>query len=139
MAFLGTLAFGVVGHRLPRQLTLGVGFTMGGAVRYWILLVPLLPLLVVAYAIAGLGIAPINSLIDTVLQERTPVEMRARVFGSTTAGAYIGIPFGALLGGVLVTTVGIQVCLTIMGFGYLLTTLSLLVNPALKKMGQNAT
>ena len=134
MAFLGTLAFGAIGHRLPRQLTLGIGFTTGGAVRYWILLVPFLPLLVVAYAIAGLGIAPINPLIDTVLQERTPVRMRARVFGTTTAGAYIGIPLGALLGGILVTTLGIQACLIIMGAVYLLTTLSLLVNPALKKM-----
>ena len=136
MAFVGTLAFGAIGHRLPRQLTLGVGFTIGGAIRYWILLVPLIPLLVVAYAIAGLGIAPINPLIDTVLQERTPVQMRARVFGTTTAGAYIGIPIGALLGGVLVPYLGVQACLIIMGAVYFVATLSLLVNPGLKKIGE---
>jgi MFS family permease len=133
-AFVGTLIFGMIGHRLPRRLTFGVGFTLGGALRFWILLVPILPLLVAVYAIAGLGLAPINPLIDTLLQERVPSEMRARVFGTTTAGAYIGIPIGSVLGGFLVAWIGMQASLLAMGALYFVTTLSLLVNPAFKKM-----
>ncbi len=133
-AFVGTLIFGAIGHRLPRRLTFGVGSTIAGAIRFWILLVPILPLLIVVHAIAGLGAAPSNPLIDTILQERVAPEMRARVFGTTTAGAYIGIPIGAVLGGFLVTWIGIQSTLLAMGALYLVTTLSLLVNPALQKM-----
>lgn len=133
-AFVGTLIFGAIGHRLPRRLTFGIGSTVGGAIRFWILLVPVLPLLVVVHAIAGLGAAPSNPLIDTILQERVSPEMRARVFGTTTAGAYIGIPIGAILGGFLVTWIGIQSTLLAMGALYVVTTLSLLVNPALKEM-----
>lgn len=133
-AFVGTLIFGAIGHRLPRRLTFGIGSTIGGAIRFWILLVPILPLLIVVHAIAGLGAAPSNPLIDTILQERVSPEMRARVFGTTTAGAYIGIPIGAVLGGFLVTWIGIQSTLLAMGALYCVTTLSLLVNPALQKM-----
>lgn len=132
-AFVGTLIFGAIGHRLPRRLTFGIGSTIGGATRFWILLVPVLPLLIVVHAIAGLGVAPSNPLIDTILQERVPPEMRARVFGTTTAGAYIGIPIGSVLGGFLVTWIGIQNTLLAMGALYLVTTLSLLVNPALRE------
>src|SRR5262249_10662263 len=67
-AFVGTLIFGAIGHRLPRRLTFAIGFILGGATRYWILLLPILPLMIVVYAIAGLGIAPLNPLIDTVLE-----------------------------------------------------------------------
>lgn len=133
-AFIGTLIFGAIGHRLPRRLTFGIGFTIGGAARFWILLVPILPLLIVVHAIAGLGVAPLNPLIDTISQERVPTEMRARVFGSISAGAFIGIPIGSLLGSFLVAWIGIPSTLLAMGAIYFVTTLSLLINPALKKM-----
>lgn len=133
-AFVGTLIFGTIGHRLPRRLTFGVGFVLGGAVRFWILLVPALPLLIIVYAIAGFAIAPINPLIDTLMFERVPKEMRARVFGSLTAGVFVGIPLGTLLSGYIVPLVGLRMSLVVIGALYLLTTGSLLINPALKAM-----
>lgn len=133
-ALMGTFIFGMIGHRLPRRLTFAYGFILNGAARYWILLVPLLPLMVVVYAIAGFGLAPLNPLIDTVLQERVPKEMRARVFGTTMAGSFLGIPLGAILGVCLVNWIGMQATLLVLGAFYLGTTLSLLVNPALKHM-----
>ncbi len=133
-AFVGTIIFGTIGHRLPRRLTFGVGFIIGGAVRFWILLIPIVPLLVIVYAVAGLAIAPINPLIDTIAFERISQEMRARVFGSITAGAFVGIPLGTLLSGYIVPLIGLRMSLVVIGALYLLTTLSLLVNPALKTM-----
>lgn len=133
-ALVGTLIFGAIGHRLPRRLTFACSFILSGVARYWILLVPILPLMVVVYAIAGLGLAPLNPLIDTVLQERVPKEMRARVFGTTMAGSFLGIPLGAVLGVCLVNWMGMQATLLMLGALYLVTTLSLLVNPALKNM-----
>ncbi len=133
-AFVGTLIFGAIGHRLPRRWTFGIGYTLGGSFRFWILLLPWLPLIIAWNIIAGLCIAPVNPLIDTVLQERLPTEMRARVFGSISAGVLIGIPLGTFAGGYVATWLGLRATLLIMGGLYLLTTSSLLVNPALKKM-----
>ena len=133
-AFVGTLIFGTIGHRLPRRWTFGIGFTIGGALRFWILLVPILPVLIICYGITGVAIAPINPLIDTAMQENLPQEMRARVFGVVIAGAMMGTPLGAFISGYLVTWLGAQHTLMIMGAIYLLATLSFLVNPAMKQM-----
>ncbi len=134
-AFVGTVAFGAIGHRLPRRLTFAICFVIGGATRFWLLVfIPILPLLIVIYGIIGIAIGPINPLIDTIAFERIPAEMRARVLGTITAGAFIGIPLGTLLSGYIVPLLGLRMSLVVMGAVYLLTTLSLLVNPALKTM-----
>jgi MFS family permease len=133
-AFVGTLIFGAIGHRLPRRLTLGLGYTLGGAGRFWVFLLPILPLLIGWQIIAGLCIAPINPLIDTVLQERLPIEMRARVFGTISAGVLAGIPLGAFASGYLLAWLGFQTTLLLMGAIYFVTTLSLLVNPATRTL-----
>ena len=134
-AFVGTMIFGAIGHRLPRRLSLGIGFTIAGGIRIWALaLIPIFPLLLVIYAIIGLGIGPINPILDTVQYERVPTVMRARVFGTVTAGVFVGMPLGAIISGYLVTLIGIRYSLLIFGACYLVATLSLLVNPALREM-----
>lgn len=135
-AFVGTIIFGAIGHRLPHRLTFALGF-MILSLRFFIFaLVPLLPVLIIATIISGLGVGPLNPIIYTVEQQVVPPDMRARVFGTTTAGAYIGIPLGALLCGYLVQWTGIIPSLFVIGVCYLLTTTSLLVNPALKEMAR---
>ena len=134
-AFVGTLIYGAIGHRLPRRLTFGIGYTIGGALRFWMfLLFPVLPVLLTWHLIAGLAIAPINPIQLTVMQERLPTEMRARVFGTMSAGFLAGIPLGTFVSGYIVAWIGLQTTILIMGLLYLVTTLSLLVNPALKEM-----
>lgn len=134
-AFLGTVVFGAIGHRLPRRLTLGGAFTLAGGTRFLALaLIPAAPLLLAVQGIAGFFIGPINPLIDTLEYERVPQELRARVFGTTTAGAMIGTPLGALLAGLCATGIGARATLLAFGACYLAATLSLLVNPALKGM-----
>lgn len=138
MAFVSTVIFGTIGHRLPRRLTFGIAFTIGGALRFWFLLIPILPVMLSWFAIAGLALGPLNSLISTVMQERTPPAMRARVFGLLGAGVTAGIPLGTFAIGFVVTWIGLRATLAAMGAIYLLATLSILVNPALKKMEKNA-
>lgn len=50
------------------------------------------------------------------------------------AGVLAGIPPGTFAGGYIAAWIGLRATLIIMGGLYLLTTLSLLVNPAMKKM-----
>ena len=137
-AFLGTIAFGAIGHRLPRQLTLGVAFTIGGALR---LFVPVgfaaHPLVIVAlFAVCGLFIGQINPIFDTIAYERIPVALRARVFGVLTAGSMLGTPLGGLIAGGIEPVIGISASLLLFGVVYLLATTSLLVNPALRGMNE---
>jgi hypothetical protein len=50
------------------------------------------------------------------------------------AGSFLGIPLGAVLGVGLINWMGMQATLLALGALYLVTTLSLLVNPALKNI-----
>jgi MFS family permease len=135
-AFVGTIIFGAIGHRLPRRPTFAVSF-MTLSLRFFVLaLAPFLPAIIIANIISGLGAGPLNPIMSTVEQEVVPPPMRARVLGTTTAGAYIGIPLGAFLCGYLVQWAGITPSLLVIGTCYLLTTTSLLVNPALKDMAK---
>lgn len=136
MAVLGAAIFGAIGHRLPRRLTFGIGFIIGGASRFWVLLFANLPLILGWYALAGIAMGPINSLISTTLQERIPPEMRARTIGLLSAGVMAAIPLGTFASGFVVTWLGLQTTLLAMGSLYFLATLSILVNPALKQMNR---
>ncbi len=133
-AFAGTLLFGVIGHRLPRRLTFEVCFILI-SLRFWIMApVPPLSILVLTNILSGLSAGPLNPIMLTVEQEQVPQEMRARVFGTTTAGVFLGMPLGVILSGYLVQSIGIRASLLVVGACYLATTLSLLVSPALKSM-----
>jgi len=133
-AFLSTVLFGTFGHRLPRRMTFALCFIAIG-IRFWGLALRLpIPALAVLYAFNGLMVGPINPIGTTVEQEVTPVKMRARVFGATTAGYLAGIPLGGLVGGFLINGIGLLPALFAMGGCYLLVTSSLLINPALKDM-----
>jgi predicted MFS family arabinose efflux permease len=68
------------------------------------------------------------------MQERLPVEMRARVFGTVNAGVLMGIPLGAAASGYMVAWMGLQMTLVVMAMVYLVTTLSLLIHPALRQI-----
>ena len=132
-AFLGTVVYGAIGHRLPRRLTLGIGFTIGGAPRVWVLaLFPVVPLVLAASAVAGFGIGPVNPIFGTITYERVPTELRARVFGTVTAGAMAGMPLGGLLAGYCAGWLGLRGTLLAFGAVYFVATLSLLVNPAMR-------
>ncbi len=135
-AFLGTILFGIIGHRLPRRLAFALGFTLAG-VRFWVLALIHLPFALVAlYGVIGMAVGPINPLIQTLEYERVPTEMRARVFGTISAGALIGIPLGVMFSGYLSAWIGLQACLLLWGICYVLTTLSVLVNPGFRTMEQ---
>jgi len=133
-AVVGTALFLAWGHRLPKRATLAVAFTLVG-LRAWVL-APSLPLRLILVAMVALGVAvaPVNPLLLTATYRRIPPELRARVLGALTAGVFAGIPLGGLLGGYLIAVIGVRPTLLLIGACYILTTLSLLVNPAIREM-----
>ncbi|HEY7599546.1 MAG TPA: MFS transporter, partial [Candidatus Limnocylindrales bacterium] len=98
-ALVSSLVFGAIGPRLPRRLTFGLAFVVAG-LPFWILAVsPPFALAVAAAAVVGLAAGPINPILSTVMFERVPADMRGRVIGPLTAGAWVAMPLGMLMAG----------------------------------------
>ncbi len=86
-AFLGSLAFGYVAHRLPRRITFVVCFVLAGGPS---LVVPALglglPWMLGACAVSGLAAGALNPILGAVELERIPGPMRAGCSGCSPRG-----------------------------------------------------
>ncbi|MDY0945650.1 MFS transporter [Frigoribacterium sp. CFBP9039] len=134
-ALIGNVGFGFVAHRMPRRVTLAICFTLaGGPPSTAFALGAPLPVLVAATAIAGLAAGSINPILGAVQLERVPEHLRGRVFGLINAGAWAGVPFGALLGGVAADTVGLAVAFGVIAVAYTLATLTPLLGGSWRQM-----
>jgi MFS family permease len=122
-ALAGTVLFGAVGHRLPRFWAFTIAFALVGWPRYAVLaLEPGLAGVLVAMAVAGVAVGPVNPILSAVQYERIPVELRGRVLGAVTAGVFAAMPLGGLLGGWLVEGIGLRTTLLTLGAIYLVAT-----------------
>ena len=107
-ALAGAGVFGWLGHRLPRRATLVVCFILAGPPPYIAMALDLpVPALLSVFILAGLSAGSINPLLDSVLYEKIPRGMRARVLGALTTGVTAGMPLGSLLGGIAVEQAGL--------------------------------
>ena len=135
-AVVGGLIFAAIGHRLPRHATFVAAFVLTGF-RFWVYaLYPSLAVLLVVTFICSLGAGPLNPIIGAVEFERIPANMRGRVFGAITAGAWVAMPLGMLLGGVLTENLGTFTMMIGLAITYLITTLSMAFIPAMKEMNR---
>lgn len=134
-ALVGNVAFGFVAHRVPRRVTFAICFALaGGPSSAAFALGAPLPVLVAVTALQGLAAGAINPILGTVELERVPEHMRGRVFGLINAGAWAGMPFGALLGGIAADTIGLGIAFGIVAVLYTLVTLSPLAGGAWRQM-----
>lgn len=134
-ALVGNVAFGFVAHRVPRRVTLAVCFALAGGPSSAAFAVGApLPVLVAMTALSGLAAGAINPILGSVELERVPEHMRGRVFGLINAGAWAGVPFGALLGGIAADTIGLSLAFGIVAVVYTLVTLSPLSGGAWREM-----
>jgi MFS family permease len=135
-AVVGGLIFAAVGHRLPRHATFVAAFVLTGF-RFWVYAIyPPLAVLIVTTFITSIGAGPLNPIIGAVEFERIPPTMRGRVFGAVTAGAWIAMPMGMLLGGILTDRFGTFVMMIGLAITFFITTLSMAFIPAMKEMNR---
>ncbi|MCL4543393.1 MAG: MFS transporter [Chloroflexi bacterium] len=133
-ALLGTVLFGIIGHRLPRRMTFLLAF-VGVALPFAVMAaLPPLPVMLAAFAAGGLASGPINPLISTLLQERVPKSMRARVFSLLSASAGAAIPLGLLIVGYALDWAGIRPTLGVVSGGLALFIIILIANRNLRDM-----
>ncbi|MDP9355050.1 MAG: MFS transporter [Chloroflexota bacterium] len=131
-SLLGTLAFGWVGHRLPRRPTLSVALLLAGMPLFVLAATPPLAGTVAALAFRGLAFGPVTPLAMTVLQEQIPADLRGRTFATQMAFSAAVVAVGMGLAGVLIDAVGLRGTLLGMGTVYVAVALSPLVTPAVR-------
>jgi MFS family permease len=108
-AALTALATAYLGHKLPRRATYLWGALISGATRFAVLAAGFPSLVVImVYAIAGLGSGLMNPLLDTVQLERMPAAVRGRALTLISAAAWIGIPAGAITAAALSAAIGLS-------------------------------
>ncbi len=135
-AVVGGLIFAAVGHRLPRRATFVAAFVLTGF-RFWVYAAfPSLAVLIGTTFVTSIGAGPLNPIIGAVELERIPAKMRGRAIGAIGAGAWLAMPLGMLLGGVLTERLGTLAMLIGLGIGYFVTTLSMAFIPAMKEMNR---
>ena len=74
--------------------------------------------LISVLALISLAAGPINPILSTIVYERTPSELRARILGTARAGMWAATPVGVLVAGVVLEVVPLEVGLVVFGVGY---------------------
>jgi MFS family permease len=142
----GTLAAGLLtgvligawlGPRVPRRRGYAIGSLVGGAPVFfalaaWASLPPVLTVCIVS----GIAGGVVNPIIGATQFERVPAHLQARVLGAIKASAWLGIPFGSLVGGVLAGTIGLRGALLVCGAIMLVITLAPFVFPVWAELDQ---
>lgn len=134
-AVLGTALMVAIGPRLPRRWTYAVTFMIAGAPRFVALAISApFPIILATWAVAGLAAGAINPLLGAAQYEAVPRSLQARVLAMVGALSWAGIPFGALVGGLLVNSTSLSTAIAIAAAVYFVATLDPIVRPAWKMM-----
>lgn len=135
-AVIGALIFGAIGPRLPRHAVFVFGFVLTSLRFFAFATYPPFWVALMCNLIASIGAGPLNPILGAVEFERIPRNMRGRVGGAISAGAWSAMPLGMLAGGVLTELAGVRPMLLGLGIVYFITTLSMAFIPAMKEMNR---
>lgn len=135
-AVIGGIGYGAIGHRVSRWMLFQVGFGVGNLLLIPLALLPPLWIMLIAVLLTGVVSGPLNPMISTLLQERTPADLRARVIGTVVSLALIATPLGMLLAGVLLDQIGVQATLVAITVCSLMLSVWILWEPALRAMDE---
>ncbi|WP_209021888.1 MFS transporter [Nocardioides sp. 503] len=134
---LGALVAAVWAARLPRYATYLVAFLVCGAPRFVVMALdsPLAVVVTVAVA-AGFASGFLNPILGTVIFERIPAPLVGRVSSLTTAMCFALLPFGGLLGGVLIAVGGLPFAMAACGVAYFAVTMLPALDPRWREMDE---
>jgi MFS family permease len=122
---LGNLALIGLVTKLPRYVSFVIGYLFAGGPRFLVLgLTGDLKTVLVVSFLSGVASSTINPAYGSLLFERVPRTMQARVFGLTGAMVFGGIPLGGLVGAWFVEGLGLRGGLVMAGVIYCAITLS---------------
>lgn len=129
-AAVGSICAAAWAARLPRYRTYLIAFLVCGAPRFVVfaLDVPLWSVLAVCVA-SGFASGFLNPILGAVIYERIPAPLMGRVTSLNTAMCFALMPFGGILGGLLVAGFGLSPALLVVGAAYFLVTMLPAVDP----------
>jgi MFS family permease len=133
-ALVGAAIYGAIGHRLPRRALWLAGF-MITPFLFWVLAAQVsLPLLMMVAALDGIISGPINPLLVTLRHERTPIELRGRVFSTFSAIAQAAVPLGILCAGISAENLGLRPTIVAIAICTLVVSVAMVFVPAFHEM-----
>ncbi|HET9500297.1 MAG TPA: MFS transporter [Marmoricola sp.] len=134
-ALVGSVLAAKYAERLPRFKTYVIAFVITGVPRFAVLAMgaPLWAVLAVS-VVGGFGSGFINPVLGAVIFERIPAPMMGRVTSLNSALCWALIPFGGMVGGVLVAGAGLAPALWVAGAAYFVTTMLPTVQPQWREM-----
>ena len=105
-SLVGSTAYGVVAGRVPRRLLWSVAFMLA-PINLWVFLLnPGVGLLIATFVLSSVVGGPLNPLMVTLRHERSPAEIRGRVFSTYSAIAMSAQSAGLLVAGQAVDGIG---------------------------------
>ncbi|WP_027683881.1 MFS transporter [Rhizobium leguminosarum] len=120
----GAAIAAAIGERMPRLMVYTVAFLLTGFPRFLVIALDApLPIIFLTLAIAGFASGFLNPILSAVIFERTPKPLTGRVTAMNAALCFALIPFGGLVGGALISTIGLAAALSLTGLAYLTATL----------------
>jgi hypothetical protein len=134
-AAIGSMCAAAWADRLPRYRTYLIAFLVCGAPRFVVFALDV-PIWVVLAVCVGGGFASgfLNPILGAVIYERIPEPLMGRVTSLSTAMCYALMPFGGMLGGLLIAGVGLSPALLIVGAAYFLVTMLPAVDPRWREL-----
>jgi MFS family permease len=136
-SMLGSVVAAAYGTRLPRLQTYLVAFLITGLPRFALFAigVPLWIILAMCL-VGGLSSGFLNPVIGAVEFERIPRAMVGRVTALTSSLCWSLMPLGGIIGGMLVTGIGLAPALWVIGVAYFVTTMAPALIPSFRGMNQ---
>nr|WP_210301130.1 MFS transporter [Rhizobium sp. BK619] len=120
----GAAIAAAIGERMPRLIVYTVAFLLTGFPRFLVVAMDApLGLVFTILAIGGFASGFLNPILSAVIFERIPKPLTGRVIALNTALCFALIPFGGLVGGALISTIGLAAALLLTGLAYLVATL----------------
>jgi MFS family permease len=132
---VGSAVAAAIGNRMRRYPTYLVCFLIAGIPRFLVIAfgAPLWVVFVV-FAIGGTASGFINPILGALQFERIPAHVLGRVMSLISAFAWGLMPLGGLLGGTLVSTVGLTTALVVCGVMYFAVTMFPVIDPTWKQI-----
>lgn len=128
-AFLGATLYGAVAGQLSRRVIWFSAYLLM-PLEFWVFVIsPSVAMIIAAFLVAGFVAGPLNPLMVTIRHERSPAQLRGRVFSTYSAIAMAVQPLGILVAGNLVGGVGFQPTVLMLAIGSQLLGFAALIIP----------
>lgn len=132
---LGAVCAAMWAARLPRFQVYLVAFLVTGLPRFLAFALDLpVPTIVVVFVAGGFASGFLNPILGAVMFERIPAPLVGRVSSLSSAMCWALMPFGGLLGGVLVDSGSLALAMLACGVAYFAATMLPAVDPRWRAM-----